>query len=226
VILVRLALLAVGGLLPLLADAEPPSPSPPPDLQAVGVVLSGNPLRSVAILRSAGRTRLAAVGETAFGGKLALVGRDSVVLDFGGRKVELRLTPGVTHAEALRSPHPAAAPAPPRPEPAPPGGRTLDRSEVERRLALEVPRILAETTAVPVMDEGRVAGLALTRVPEGSLLTDAGLQAGDVLTEVNGTAIDGLATLMALYPRLQGATELQAVVLRNGQPLRLSVSLR
>ena len=79
---------------------------------------------------------------------------------------------------------------------------------------------------MPVMDEGRVAGLALTRVPECGLLTDAGLQAGDVLTEVNGTAIDGLATLMALYPRLQGAPELSAVVLRNGQPVRLTVTLR
>jgi type II secretory pathway component PulC len=76
------------------------------------------------------------------------------------------------------------------------------------------------------MDQGRVAGLALTRVPESSLLTDAGLQPGDVLTELNGTAIDGMASLMALYPRLQTESELQAVVLRNGVPVRLTVSLR
>jgi general secretion pathway protein C len=102
----------------------------------------------------------------------------------------------------------------------------MARAEVERRLAVEVPRILSETTAVPVMDEGRVAGLALTRVPDSSLLTDAGLQAGDVLTEVNGTVIDSLASLMALYPKLQGASELSALVLRNGQPLRITVTLR
>jgi S1-C subfamily serine protease len=71
-----------------------------------------------------------------------------------------------------------------------------------------------------------VAGLALTRIPDQSLLTDAGLQAGDVLTEVNGTAIDSLASLMALYPRLQGASEVSAVVLRNGQPVRITVTLK
>ena len=34
----------------------------------------------------------------------------------------------------------------------------MERREVERRLGQEVPRILAETTAVPVMDDGRVDG--------------------------------------------------------------------
>lgn len=197
--------------------------SAPADLQAVGVVVSGNPLRSVVLLRSGGRSRLAAVGEAAFGGRVELVGRSVVVLDFEGQKVELRLTTAVTRA--AMAPPPPPAPVPLR-EDRGPGAREMERREVERRMALEVPRILAETTAVPVMDEGRVAGLALTRVPESSLLTDAGLQAGDVLTEVNGTAIDGLATLMALYPRLQGASELSAVVLRNGQPVRLTITLR
>ena len=197
--------------------------SAPADLSAVGVVVSGNPLRSVVLLRSGGRSRLAAVGEAAFGGRVELVGRSVVVLDFEGQKVELRLTTAVTRA-AL-APPPPPAPVPLR-EDRGPGAREMERREVERRMALEVPRILAETTAVPVMDEGRVAGLALTRVPESSLLTDAGLQAGDVLTEINGTAIDSLATLMALYPRLQGASELYAVVLRNGQPVRLTITLR
>ena len=199
--------------------------APPPDLQAVGVVLSGNPLRSVAVLRAGGRTRLAAMGESAFGGRVTLVGRETVMLDFDGAALELRLTTGVTRAEA-RPPAPPP-PAAPRPDDRAPGApRTLERQDVERRLALEVPRILSETTAVPVMDEGRAAGLALTRVPEGSLLTDAGLQAGDVLTEINGTAIDSLASLMALYPRLQGESQLSALVLRNGLPVRLTVTLR
>ena len=175
------------------------------------------------MLRSAGRTRLAAVGETAFGGRVALVGRESVTVDFDGQKIDLLLTVGVVRAT---EPAPKAVAASPRRESATPGARAMERREVERRLGQEVPRILAETTAVPVMDDGRVSGLALTRIPESSLLTDAGLQAGDVLTEVNGTAIDSLASLMALYPKLQSESELRAVVLRNGQPVRITVSLR
>jgi type II secretory pathway component PulC len=97
---------------------------------------------------------------------------------------------------------------------------------VDRRLSLEIPRILAETTAVPVMEDGRVTGIALTRIAEGSLLTDAGLRAGDVLTQINDTVIDGLPTLIGLYPRLQSARELRAVVLRNGVPVSINLTLK
>jgi len=47
-----------------------------------------------------------------------------------------------------------------------------------------------------------------------------------VLTRINGTQIDGLATLIGLWPRLQNASELQAVVLRSGQPFSLRIALR
>jgi type II secretory pathway component PulC len=144
-----------------------------------------------------------------------------VVLDYGASRVEVPLVMSAPPASPdLRAAVTEARPGDPH------APRTMDRREVERRLGDEVPRILAETTVVPVTEDGRVTGLALTRVPEGTLLTDAGLQAGDVLTRVNDTAIDGLPSLIALWPRLQGAKDLSAVVLRNGQPVSLTISLR
>jgi S1-C subfamily serine protease len=76
------------------------------------------------------------------------------------------------------------------------------------------------------MEDGRVAGFTLTRMPAGSLLSDAGLRPGDVLTEVDGVPIESLATLIGLWPRLQAANAVHAIVLRNGQPVALSVALR
>ncbi|HEX9202550.1 MAG TPA: hypothetical protein VF964_01195, partial [Vicinamibacteria bacterium] len=140
-----------------------------------------------------------------------------------GETVRVRLV-------ALASAPPPTVPPRPRPsgvpaDPATPA-RALEKREVERRLGGEIPRILAETTVVPVMQDGQVTGLALTRIPEGTLLVEAGLRPGDVLTEVNDTRIDGMATLIGLWPRLQNASELRAVVLRNGQPVSLSLTLR
>jgi general secretion pathway protein C len=102
----------------------------------------------------------------------------------------------------------------------------MARTDVDRRLGLEMNRILAETALMPVMEEGRVTGVALTRIAAGSLLTEAGLRTGDVLTEINGTKIDGLAALMGLYGRLQGEKELRAVVLRGGRSVSLKVTLQ
>jgi type II secretory pathway component PulC len=102
----------------------------------------------------------------------------------------------------------------------------LARAEVERRLGTEIPRILAETALAPVTEDGRVVGLAVTRLAEGTVLSDAGLRVGDVLTQINDTPIDGMASLIGLWPRLQGATELRAIVRRGGHPVSLSVTLR
>jgi len=195
----------------------------PPDLRLVGLVVARVPERCVAVLRSGGKTRVASPGEGVFGGRLISVGARGASLEFEGERVEVALATAPIVS--------AAAPVPPPGEPAPvpdlpPPAVAMDRREVDRRLSQEIPRILAETTAVPVMENGRVTGLALTRIPEGSLLTDAGLRPGDIVTQINDTVIDGLPTLIGLWPRLQGARELRAVVLRNGVPLALNVSLK
>ena len=190
--------------------------SPPADLAAVGIVASRDASRSVVLLRSGGRTRVVSVGENAFGGRVTAIRADAVAMEFEGRSVDLRLS-----GDSVR----AAAPAPAAPAGGP-GAHVLARRDVERRIGEEAPRILAETTLVPAVDAGRVAGFTLTRVPENSLLTEAGLRAGDVLTQVNDTPIDSMATLIGLWPKLQGESTLTAVVLRNGQPVSLTVSLR
>ncbi len=219
----RWASLDSSAMLAWLLTALLAVPSAAPEVQVLGVIMAHSPEHSVAILRCAGRTRVAGVGDRAFGGRLVAVAADGATLDFGGETVRVRLV-------ALASAPPPTVP--PRPRPggvpgdSPPPARALEKREVERRLGGEIPRILAETTVVPVMQDGQVTGLALTRIPEGTLLVEAGLRPGDVLTEVNDTRIDGMATLIGLWPRLQNASELRAVVLRNGQPVSLSLTLR
>ena len=192
----------------------------PADLSAVGVVVTASPERSVAILRSQGQTRVVRVGETAFGGRVQSVATDVVALDFAGEPVEVRVRAGRGAV--------AAKPAAGAPEDPSSPGRTMMRTEVQRRLAEETPRILSETAIAPVSgSSGQITGFALTRLPAGgSLLAYAGLRAGDVVTEINGTPIDSLPTLIGLWPRLQNETSIRAVVLRDGQPVTISVSLR
>src|SRR5262245_57071606 len=145
--------------------------APPPDLAAVGVVTSAHTGRSVAILRAAGRSRVVAVGDSAFGGQVSAIESGRVVIEFEGQPVELRLPraqPAKSIAPVVAAAHEPAA-----------DGVTLDRRELERRLASETSRILAETTLTPVTSGSQVTGFALSRIPEGSILSDAGLRAGD-----------------------------------------------
>jgi general secretion pathway protein C len=199
--------------------------APPSDLAAVGIVYALRPDRSVAVVRSGGRTRIAGVGEAVFGGRVAVIAPGRVLLDYDGRTVELRLPPrGPQEAAAVLRPAAAPSAAEARPELSAP--LVLPRRDVERRLSEEIPRILGETALTPVRDEGQVVGFQITRLAPGTLLTEAGLRPGDVLTSVNGTAIDSMATLIGLWGRLQSESELSAVVLRGGQAVTLNVSLR
>jgi len=200
----------------------------PPDVSALGIVVNPIPARSSALLRSGDRTKVVSVGDAAFGGRVVSIAADRVVLQFSEGRVEARLAaaaPAVAPRAAAAQPETAAPPSEPAEDPATPH-RTMVRTEVERRLGAEIPRILAETALAPVMEDGRVAGLAVTRVPDGTILSDAGLRPGDVIKQINDTTIDGMGTLIGLWPRLQGATELRAVVQRGGRPVVLSVTLR
>ncbi len=214
-------------LLPLLLLAA----APPADLEAAGVVLSGPAGTPVAILRSAGRSRAVAVGEKAFDVTLVAVSPQVVTVEADGKRTDIRLS-SVSAAPAPLTPPLAEATAAtsqaqaPNAEAAQPSIRTIDRREVERRLALEVPRILAETVAVPVTEDGRIVGLALTRLADGTVLGETGLRAGDVLTKLNDTPVDGLPALLGLWPRFQSESQIRAEVLRNGQPVTLTLNIR
>lgn len=170
--------------------------------------------------------RVVAVGERAFGARLARVAPDHVVLEVDGQAVELRIA-GAPPPPALSSPPGAEAPAVEAAAGEPVTvDQTLSREHVQRRLATEIPRILGETALQPSTQDGRVVGLRLVRVASGTLLTDLGLRPGDVLTEINGTPTDSLPSLISLWTSLQNETALRATVLRDGRPLQLSVTLR
>jgi general secretion pathway protein C len=194
-------------------------------------VTGARPGTGVAILRSQGRARVVAVGESAFGARVVSVAPDRIVIERDGRTEELRLTSAAPLPAAPRAQAPEAAPRLLPSVVAAPGEpvamqRSLSREDVQRRLSAEIPRILGETALRPVSEDGRVVGLQIVKVASGTLLTELGLRSGDVLTQINGTPTDSLPALMALWGRLQGESALRASVLRDGRSVQLSVDIR
>jgi type II secretion system protein C len=199
-----------------------------PDAAVVGVVVSRKPELSTAIVEAGGRARVVGVGDTIEGARVLEISAAGIALDAGGQKVELRLRGHVVAASAaapLRGGLRDREPLPPLP-PSEPGVKTLLRRDVDERLRSEIPRILAETTLFPVTEDGRVIGYTLTRIAEGTLLSEVGLRPGDVLMRLNDVTVDSLATLISLWPKLQGAPQLRAEVLRAGQPASLVVNIK
>lgn len=195
-------------LLPLLLGPLPP------DLRATGVVFAPAAQRRAAVLASGGKTRIVQPGETVFGVRLLSVEEDRVRVETDRGSVDLPIAEDPSAPRVVETVAPHGDP-----------GLSMERAELERRIGAEATRIMAETTLIPVTDGGEVAGFALTRLPEGTVLSEAGLRAGDVLQRINDVQIDSFATLAGLWTQLQGASSIRAELVRDGRPMTLTLDL-
>lgn len=234
-----------GALVPRVAAApgEPVQASPPvgePEAEAEderealrldGVIVAANPADSVALLRRRGvrRGERLRLGQEYAGYRLVEVRRDSVLLESASGPVRLSL-------EAAPGPEPvgvaAAAADDVEPEeyvPAPADAgwirRRFSRSRATERLEKEMPVILNETSLVPRVEEGVVRGIAVSRLPDGTLLSEAGLLPGDVLMSINGEPLHGLDALWEVLARLRNSDEILVLVDRRGETVRLAYAL-
>jgi serine protease Do/serine protease DegQ len=72
---------------------------------------------------------------------------------------------------------------------------------------------------------GGVKGAVVVEVSPGSSAAEAGLQAGDIITSVNGKAINSAADLRNSLGLLRVGDEVAIGVLRNGRPLAVSAQI-
>jgi general secretion pathway protein C len=137
----------------------------------------------------------------------------------------------LTFAAAPVRPAPAAAPAAPAAatRPAPVAAIDLPKATVEKYLA-NLPDLLASALATPRyrdVDGRRVVdGFELSQVRVGGVAAELGLRDGDVLTEVNGEALDGMPAVMRLFAQASSMSRATVVVLRGGQRLTFVLNVK
>ena len=175
---------------PVIAVMPPPPALPPLVLHGV---FAGGPGGGAAVIASGGGgQRVVRIGRpVAAGVVLTSVGRDHVLLDVGG--APMRLAFG-------RAAEPAAAPAVPAQAAVPAGSSTTDY-----RLGLR--------PAAP--DGGGYVVKPDARLP---LLAAAGLQPGDVIVSVNGSAFDE-ERLLDLSWQAANSDRVTFEYLRNGRKM-------
>jgi len=190
-----------------------------------GVIVAANPAYSIALVRRSGAVRAQPMrmGQEYYGYVLVAVEKDSVLL----QSIRGALRLHVDGSDAARTTVPTI--------PGPAGAarneddgwvyRNVSRAEASARLEKEIPVILSETELRPWVEDGEILGLELLRLPDGTLLSEAGLLPGDLLQSINGEPLRGLDSLWDLLARLRDAHELRVVVLRRGQVLRFAYRL-
>ncbi len=194
-----------------------------PVLVLDGVIVAANPVHSVALIREGGaqRARALRVGQIYRGYTLVEISSGWVRLRGEVGTVVLELGGGGPSASIDR---PGPSPKPAEPELAW-QRRTYSRATDGRRLDKEIPVILSDTELTPRVQRGEIHGLELLRIPDGTLLSEAGLRPGDVLKSLNGEPLHGLESLWKLLARFDGQSELRLIVERRGEVVRLAYAI-
>lgn len=183
-----------------------------------GVIVAENPADSVALVRraEAGRAQILRLGQELHGYVLIEVAKGFVRLQ--GPDSELRLI--------LPGARPPAEPAEAQPATESEDSewirRAFPREASRARLEKEIPVILSETDLTPRVEDGEVRGLSVSRLPDGTLLSESGLLPGDLLVSINGEPLVGVDALWELIARLAGQDELRIVIRRRGEVLKLA----
>lgn len=77
-----------------------------------------------------------------------------------------------------------------------------------------------------VQENGKMIGVQLTHPEDAAMFASAGLQLGDIITAVNGTAVSDVGGIQRLFASAKGGTQLQVSVQRDGKPATLTVNLK
>lgn len=87
------------------------------------------------------------------------------------------------------------------------------------------PAELRDLRVSPFVSEGKVAGYQVKNIAAGSLAAQYGIQNGDVVTRVNGIALENLSKVNEIYRSIKPGTPFAVEILRAGSPLTLSFQL-
>ena len=189
-----------------------------------GVLSDPDPSRSAAILLPRGQSeKLYRVGASLPGDvTLQEVLADRVILNRGGRLETLRLKRHDTAGSTAGSRRAPALPSTPSAALAADGGEP----RIDRNAWIDNPqRFLDVISANPVMQDGALYGLEVSPARNAREFEAAGLVAGDVITEVNGSPVSDISDYRDLLQELADASSVSVSLDRNGEPMNITISM-
>lgn len=186
-------------------------------LQLRGAIAAGDSRYAHAIIADAnGNEKVYFVnGSVPGGATVQQIQADRVILARAGQLEVLRLPrDGETAGAPART-----APATFRPAPA------QNNANVQELVAKNAAGFLDVVRPQPFMPNGQLKGYRIYPGPNRQQFIALGLRAGDLVTEINGVALNNPAQGMEVFRSLGDASQVTVTVERDGQPQVLSLNM-
>jgi general secretion pathway protein C len=194
------------------------APQSTANLVLAGTIATQDPKRGVAIISDGGPSKVYSVGDNIGGASLHSVYLDHVVLDRGGA-LETLLLP------RLLGPGMRAPPIVRRP-----GGdpRTVAAVDNIRRMVQQDPGLLDQVMrVVPSYDSaaGKLRGFRAYPGRNRQIFSKLGLKAGDLVTAINGTALDDPQHSQDVFNTIQSSDHATVTIERSGQRQEITLNI-
>jgi general secretion pathway protein C len=186
------------------------------NLHLEGIILAAEPGDSLAVIVSGDQRGSYRAGEDLPAGaniRVDSIARDHVVIDNRGQREVLWLFTGGNRAPTSGG----AALASTTQLNLPPG--------TDERVVKTAARLAEIISVTPEHANGNLVGYRLSPGARLKDFVNLGLEEGDIVTAVDGIALNDMANLPKLYSLMDGASEVSFSLLRNGTPLNRKVTL-
>jgi general secretion pathway protein C len=194
------------------------APESTANLVLTGTIATQNPKRGVAIISDGGPSKVYSVGDNIGGASLHSVYLDHVILDRGGALENLQLPrllgPGMRAPAVVR--RPGADP------------RTQAAVDNIRRLVQQDPGLLDQVMrTVPSFDSAanKLRGFRAYPGRNRAIFSKLGLKPGDLVTAINGTALDDPQRSQEVFNTIQTSDHVTVTVERGGQKQDISLNI-
>ncbi len=93
---------------------------------------------------------------------------------------------------------------------------SVKRSQIDDAIK-DINQLMKQVRIIPNFNQGKPDGLMISGIPQDSFFSQIGLRSGDVLTGVDGKAIESVDDALKLYTGMKSASRLKVQLKRGGR---------
>jgi general secretion pathway protein C len=93
---------------------------------------------------------------------------------------------------------------------------SVKRSQIDDAIK-DINQLMKQVRIIPNFNQGKPDGLMISGIPQESFFTQIGLRSGDILSGVDGKAIESVDDALKLYTGMKSASRLKVQIKRGGR---------
>lgn len=102
----------------------------------------------------------------------------------------------------------------------------MSKEYKENIIRNDLPKILMQASAEPVIENGSIVGFLLDQIDPGSIYAKAGLKNGDIVVSINEIALTDITATIKLLHSLKKSSDISFVIHRQGQPIDVQINVK